>query len=173
MTLIVTYAEEMLACFTREPDGSMRQRAAIHTGPQVPTPAELAEMGSGLALRYAWGLNGYNPIKASPAAKKALLPVAKRAPRVQQKRRQRNASREEIQARIDHILRYLEIHPSGTLREIVTAALGPKTTEHNISNWRFQFDKLTREGKLERVIGPYDPAAHNRPYIFSLKGAHA
>jgi len=152
-TLVVTHAAGFLACFTAGPDGSMRQRALIDTGQEPPSPAELAELGSGLASTYGWHPDTTQapskpqraigrPPKALPAArakKRKYPPIAERQPLM---------------------LSYLQQHGPSTVREFVEAqgySWDPRTN----ATWWTVLESLVKEGLVTKSKAAH-PAGGNR-----------
>lgn len=145
--LVVTHAEGFLACFTREADGKIKQRALIDIGEHPPTAAELATMGLELADRFHW-TNGARPI--APPRIRALEGAKRRNPikRSGKPPRVRNARPEEIAERKERILAYVREHPNSSTNEVLTGVgIDPKDDRAR-GRWHWHFKQLREAGAL-------------------------
>jgi hypothetical protein len=143
MTLVVTHAAGFLACFTRNPDGTMRQRALIDTGEEPPTALELADIGERLSKEYGW--NGQavavNPVKAMKAKPKALP-----------QKRSYTQSDLPVPERKARMLAYLGEHPHSTLKELIEG-MGFEADHGRTQRWYFQIRDLLENGDIIRRKG--------------------
>lgn len=142
MTLVVTHANGFLGCFTREPDGSMRQRALIDTGEEPPTAVELAELGTVLANQWGWNINGHSLPEAPEPKPKRSLPQAKTAPVKQRGYRLDPHSTGE---RMSMIVDYLRSHPNSTQREVISGLGFDAEDKQLMGRWTHQFKELIRQ----------------------------
>jgi hypothetical protein len=136
MTLVVTHAAGFLACFTRNADGTMKQRALIDTGEEPPTAIELADIGERLSKEYGW--NGTTvpvaPVKIMKGKTKALP-----------QKRGYNNSDPPVPERKTLIVAYLRAHPNSTIPEIISG-LAFEPDHIRIGRWTHQFNELMRDG---------------------------
>ena len=151
--LVVTHAESHLACFTQEPDGTLKQRALLDVGPFAPSATELATIGTEMAKRFGWMPNGTRerlsldgpPIRALERAKQRN-PI-KKSPQVN-KGRSRNASAEEMQQRREAVVAYIKDHPNATVTETLTG-LGLNARDQKVrGRWFWVFRYLRDEGMI-------------------------
>lgn len=152
MTLVVTHANGFLGCFTREPDGTMRQRALIDTGEEPPTPETLATMGDALAEQ--WGWNG----RAIPPAREAkALPPADRKTKANGRKPRpgnnypggRHPNDPPMAERQTMILAYLRQTPNQSVAEIV-AGIGLEPDSGRLSRWHHVFKAMRDAGAIDR-----------------------
>jgi hypothetical protein len=156
-TLVITHAEGFLACFTQDDNGTMKQRALLDVGDNVPTAAELAKMGSAFADQFHW-LNGAQsdapPIRALPAKQKAHATKRSRA-------YQTTDATEVARIRADVIL-WLASHPDSVAMEIAKGVGIP--TDDNKAMHRFYWYlrtmllanqiKVTKQQTVPGIGGP-------------------
>ena len=184
MTLVVTHAQGYLACFTRNPDGSMKQRALIDTGEEPPTALELANTGERFAQEFHWDQE-VQP--ASTRSKvKALSPsTTKHAIRERQKRAQAREQRElqkkqkrtcktdrdnddalPIEQRKAMIVDYLRNHPDSTQAEVLEG-LGLESTSTRRARWHHHFGALITAGTI--VVIRERAGVNGNPKEFRLR----
>lgn len=162
MTLIVTHAAGFLACFTRNLDGTLKQRALIDTGEEPPTATELADIGERFAKQYGW-VNG-SSIPTPPVARVAKAKPARQLP---PKRRYDNVSDPPVNERQGMILEFVRHHPRVSIAEIIEGC-GFESTETRRGRWRFQIEDFVDSGVFIRED---DPAGTRRTKHYSLANA--
>lgn len=156
MTLVVTHAAGFLACFTRNPDGTMKQRALIDTGEEPPTAIELADIGERLSKEYGW-VNGVTV--PNVRGKVAKPKIAKALP----SKRKYNDSDPPTSERMRMIVEYLTKHPNSSLREIIEG-LGFTLTVDRNGRWHHQINALTANGTL---VITHDEYGRRRQYAIA------
>lgn len=174
MPLIVTHTEGYLACFTKEADGSMRQRALIDTGEQAPTPIVLAELGTKLAAEYGWSFDQpviKAPAKALPAKKAKAIPAKANGRHVPRPKGPMTVDPETgrasisadppIAKRLELIKGYLADHPDQTMTEVIEG-VGLESDHARKARWHHQFALLL---KMQQIVWVNTGI---RPMIFRL-----
>ena len=171
MTLIVTHTAGFLACFTRNPDGSMKQRALIDTGEEPPTAAELATMGDQFARQYGWieiqPLPTRNKIKALPSSSDETRKL-KDAERQRRNRAKKKIERDNddslpIEQRKAMIVDYLSTHPDSILPEVLEG-LGLEPTMSRRARWHHHFGALVAAGTIIVVGQRANNKGHPKEY---------
>lgn len=171
MILVITHANEHVACFTAEPDGSVKQQALINTGTDAPTPTELAHLGQRLADEFQWDTNGNGrkrkalpPGKRKPGVIKQLHDTEQRRNGTQRRRgRPYDQSDMAPELRGDAVMAYLREHPDSSASEIVSG-LGMEPTHQRIGRWHHIFVRLRTNGQ----ILPRETNEHGRRVRYSL-----
>lgn len=160
MTLVVTHNNGFLGCFTKEADGTMRQRALIDTGDAMATPESLALLADGLDGQWHWTTPAIAPTKRGRP--KALPPApADRAPKVVDTAKRKRVKRrgnpyggghpaDPLPAeRPTMVLAYLNRTPYQTVSEILEG-IGLEPTPERNSRWHHVFTHMLKARMIER-----------------------
>jgi hypothetical protein len=145
MTLVVTHTQGFLGCFTKEPDGTLKQRALIDTGQEAPTPLDLANMGETMARDYKWLNQLPEAAKPKPLPPKPSKAIP--APKHKFSAPGQSPDGMTVSERKNYILAVLRHHPDGMTTTQLVTGKGLDFREAS-GRWHHQLKDLERAGLI-------------------------
>jgi len=146
MNLVITYANDHVAVFLIESDGSTTQTALINTGANIPTPNELAALGTRLAQEFAWQPKpATNGVVSAPALE---VPAPKRGSNLYGGGHHPDEPSGAERKRM--IIEVVKANPLKRARDIV-ALCGYEPTAERMTRWAHQLADLVKDGVLKRT----------------------